>query len=143
MTVPAGFEGLHIFDISDLSDPVLVGSVETPCGSHTATGVPDLANDRLLIYNNSSSNSCPGIDIIEVPLGDPASAAYIRFEPASRRCHDTGVILGDAMLAACVGGDGYTMLDLSGSLTDPDFLYSTSVPGVSGGHGGGLDDDDL
>ncbi len=136
VAVPAGFEGLHIFDISDLSDPVLVGSVETDCGSHTATGVPDPANDRLLIYNSSGSGSCPGIDIIEVPLGDPASAAYIGFEPTSRSCHDTGVILGDAMLAACVGGDGFTMLDLSGSLTDPDFLYSTSIPGVSIGHAG-------
>ncbi len=44
--VPAGFEGVHIFDISNLEDPVLVGSVETACGSHTATGVPDVANDR-------------------------------------------------------------------------------------------------
>jgi hypothetical protein len=25
--VPTGFEGLHIFDISDLSDPELIGSV--------------------------------------------------------------------------------------------------------------------
>lgn len=45
--VPAGFEGLHIFDISDLADPELVGSVDLSsgaipgrCGSHTATGVP-------------------------------------------------------------------------------------------------------
>ena len=122
LAVPVGFEGLHIFDISDLSDPVLVGSVDLGsgaipgrCGSHTATGVPDLAEDRLLIYN--SGGGCDGIDIVEVPLGAPASAAYIRTEPAGRNCHDTSVILGDAMLAACVGGNGFTMLDLSGSLT--------------------------
>ena len=47
--------------------------------------MPDLRNDRLLIYSNSSANttfgspepgstpaSCAGIDIIEVPLDDPA-----------------------------------------------------------------------
>jgi hypothetical protein len=58
--------------------------VATPCGSHTATGVPDLANNRLLIYNSSSSGAvgCRGLDILEVPLDDPSTAAYLRFEPS-------------------------------------------------------------
>ncbi len=76
-----GFEGLHVFDVSDPLDPDLVASVETECGSHTASGVPDLANNRLLIYNSpSSGGNCSGIDIVEVPLDDPSSAAYLRFE---------------------------------------------------------------
>jgi hypothetical protein len=136
--VPAGFEGLHIFDISDLSDPVLVGSVDLACGSHTATGVPDLANNRLLIYNSPSSSSCPGIDIVEVPLDDPASSSFLRFEPGGRPCHDTGVILGDALLAACAGGDGFTTWSLDpadgGSLVDPMQINSTAVPTVTIGH---------
>ncbi len=134
--VPVGFEGLHIFDISNLNDPVLVGSVALPCGSHTATGVPDPANDRLLIYN-SSSGPCLGIDIVEVPLSNPAGAAYLRTEELEDRdCHDTAVILGDAMLAACAGDDGFAMWTLtgSGSLTDPDLLYEVSVPDVGIGH---------
>ena len=140
-TVPAGFEGLHVFDVSDVNDPLLVGSVDLStgavagrCGSHTATGVPDLANDRLLIYNNGGG--CDGIDIVEVPLDDPASAAYVRTESAGRDCHDTGVILGDAMMAACAGDDGFTVWTLtgSGSLVDPDLMYSQSIPGVSIGH---------
>ena len=136
--VPEGFEGVHVFDISNLENPVLVGSVETECGSHTATGVPDLDNDRLLIYNSPSSSSCPGIDFIEVPLSDPAGAKYLRFEAASRSCHDTAVILGDVMLAGCAGGDGFTMWSLAGSgtLENPDFLYSRPVPGVTIGHAG-------
>jgi hypothetical protein len=79
---PAGQEGVHVFDISDPADPVGLTFVATPCGSHTATGVPDLANGRLLVYNSSSSGAAPcrGIDIIEVPLDDPASASYLRFE---------------------------------------------------------------
>jgi hypothetical protein len=79
---PAGQEGVHIFDISNPANPVGLTFVRTPCGSHTASGVPDLANNRLLIYNSSSSGvaNCRGIDIIEVPLDDPASASYLRFE---------------------------------------------------------------
>jgi hypothetical protein len=80
--VGSGFEGVHVFDVSDPSDPDVVASIETECGSHTATGVPDLANDRLLVYNSPSSGACPGIDIIEVPLDDPGSASYLRFEPS-------------------------------------------------------------
>lgn len=132
------WEGLHVFDISDLTNPELVASVETQCGSHTATGVPDLANDRLLVYNSPSSGQCPGIDIVEVPLSDPASSSYLRFEPAGRSCHDTGVILGDAMLTGCAGGNGFTIWSMDpadgGSLEDPMLLYSQAVPGVSIGH---------
>ncbi len=142
-SVPTGFEGLHIFDISDLADPVLVGSVDLStnaifgrCGSHTATGVPDLDNDRLLVYNSGSG--CDGIDIVEVPLASPATAAYLRTESAGRNCHDTSVILGDAMLAACAGGNGVTVWSiggpLGGSLVNPDLLWSSAVDGVSVGH---------
>jgi hypothetical protein len=139
--VAPGFEGLHVFDISDLSDPVLVASVDLSngaitgrCGSHTATGVPDLANDRLLIYNSGAG--CEGFDIVEVPLSDPASAAFIRHEPAERDCHDIGVILGEAMLAGCAGDDGFSVWTLTGagSLENPDFLYSRSVDEVTIGH---------
>jgi hypothetical protein len=141
--VPQGWEGVHVFDVSDPADPDLVAAVETECGSHTATGVPDLANGRLLVYNNSSSGgACAGIDIIEVPLADPAAASLLRFEPAGRSCHDTGVILGEAMLAACagsVGGQpGYTVWSLGGtrggSLEDPEQLYSFNVSGTTTGH---------
>ncbi len=140
-TVPAGFEGLHIFDVSNLADPELVAAVDLSdgaiagrCGSHTATGVPDPANNRLLIYNNGSQ--CDGIDIVEVPLDDPASAVYLGTELAGRECHDTGVILGDAMMAACAGDGGFTVWTLTGpgSLEDPDVLYSRDIDGVGIGH---------
>lgn len=155
--VAEGFEGLHVFDVSNKADPVLIGSVdlsatalpEMPdrparCGSHTATGVPDPANERLLIYNSGSQ--CAGIDIVEVPLADPASAAFVRWEAADdpaegfgRHCHDTGVILGDALRAACAGDDGYTLWSLGGpmggTLEDPRFLYSNDVLGPFLGEG--------
>ncbi len=132
--VPAGFEGLHVFDISDLDDPVLIASVETECGSHTATLVPDLENNRLIIYNNVSGSPCNWIDIVEVPLDDPASASLIGIEPliglsSLRGCHDMTVILGDANLGVCAGGNAANVFDLGdnqfpgGSLEDPEFLY--------------------
>jgi len=81
---PPGQEGVHVFDISDPLNPVALTFVATPCGSHTATGVPDTANNRLLVYNSPSSGAvgCRGIDILEVPLDDPAAASYLRFEPS-------------------------------------------------------------
>jgi hypothetical protein len=134
--VPAGFQGLHVFDISDPQDPELEGAVATRCGSHTATAVPDKERERLLVYSSPSDDECPGIDIVEIPLDDAEDAAHLRFEPAGRPCHDTGVILGDAMLAACAGGDGYTMWHLSGpgSLLNPHEVQSVSIPGVTIGH---------
>ncbi len=138
--VPAGFEGLHIFDISNKKDPVLVGSVDLECGSHTATAVPDKKNGRLLVYNSGSSAACPGIDIVEIPLDDPASASFLRFEEAGEmiHCHDTGVILGKAMKAACAGGLGFSIWSLGGkdggSLEDPELIHTVHVPSVTIGH---------
>jgi hypothetical protein len=134
--VALGFEGLHIFDVSDLTNPELVGSVRLPCGSHTATAVPDPDNDRLLVYNSGSSNACRGIEIVEIPFADPSTASQINFVGLTRNCHDIGVILGSAMRAACAGGNGYALLDLSGSLDNPTPVYERQVAGVTIGHTG-------
>jgi hypothetical protein len=136
--VPVGFEGLHIFDISNEADPVLIGSVDLPLGSHTATLVPDLANNRLLVYNNASSANNPGIDIVQVPLDNPGGASLLRFEQAGRSCHDTAVFLGDVLKAVCAGGNGFTVFSLDpedgGSLTNPAEMYTQTVQGVTTGH---------
>jgi hypothetical protein len=279
---PAGQEGVHVFDISDPTAPVARSFVATPCGSHTASGIPDPANGRLLVYSSASSGAAPcrGIDLIEVPLNDLTAARYLRFvrsgdpsgsyvdiasgsaagtydatvaafgpepteagvsgdvalgqdgsntlegcgafvgfpegavalvqrgtcpftqkvynaqqagavgvivfnnapgaaitmggadaritipavmisrsdgeavrdglptvgtiasyptpENPDRPCHDTGVILGSANLAACAGGDGFTVWSMKasdgGSLDEPVVLYSESIPGVTIGH---------
>jgi hypothetical protein len=122
-----GEEGVHIIDISNPTEPDVIGFVDLLCGSHTETLVPDLANNRLLVYSNSSAgtflgggappdphqpDSCRGFDIVEVPLDDPGSASFVRFVPAGdpagnvethHPCHDTGVILGDTNLVGCAG----------------------------------------
>jgi hypothetical protein len=147
-SVPAGFEGLHVFDISNRADPVLVADIELSaraqadsfgCGSHTATAVPDPANGRLLVYNSSSTSpACDWIDIVSVPLANPAGAMFVRREPSMHTCHDIGVILGDVMKAACAGGTGFRVFSLGGaqggSLTDPLLLDHVEVPGVTIGH---------
>ena len=79
-TLGNGFEGLHIFDVSDHGNPELVASVDLKCGSHTATGVPDLRNRRLLVYSTPSNAACEGIDVVEVPISRPEESEALRFE---------------------------------------------------------------
>ncbi len=144
--VALGFEGLHLFDISDRTNPQLVAAVTMNaatlptrgCGSHTATLVPDIAAGALYVYNSASSGLCPGIDIVKIPLDNPSAAAFLHRVSTGRSCHDIGVILGDAMLAACAGGNGFTVLSLAGpsggTVENPVVLYSVAVPGVTIGH---------
>jgi hypothetical protein len=156
--VPApctGFEGIQIFDISNLSDIELIASVALDCGSHTHTVVPDLENDRVLIYNSVSGNTlqvnpgkygnrCPGPpfnreDIVEVPLSDPASASVLgSFDLGDHEgdpveiCHDFGVILGDVNKGACAG-HGISVFDLTDP-ANPVHLYTTTAPTVDRFH---------
>jgi hypothetical protein len=136
--VPPGFEGIHVFDITNKADPQLLTSVELPCGSHTATGVPDIENGRLLVYNQTSGGPCYFFDMVEVPLADPASARLIRQQPleGEHACHDSGVILGDVNLMACASGHMTNVFDIGenefegGSLTNPVLLYTVEEEGV-------------
>ena len=143
--LPPSFEGLNIFDISNPLDPDHIALVDLQCGSHTATGVPDLANNRLLIYNGSSSGQCEFVDIIEIPLNNPAGARVINSvstvpegEEDGHPCHDIGVVLGDAMRMGCAGGPGVSVFSMraedGGSLAAPELMHHVEVPGVSIGH---------
>ena len=74
--------------------------------------------------------SISGFDVIEIPLDDPASPSYVRFAAAPEHihCHDVGVILSDAMRAACAGGVGFAVWALDpDDLTDPQLLYTKDV----------------
>jgi hypothetical protein len=99
-SIDAGFEGIRIIDITNPSSPVFVKGVATDCGSYTHTIVPDLANNRVLLYVSSFPNSglsnvatsfgntCEQsggghdkISIVAVPLGAPATASVIAEVP--------------------------------------------------------------
>lgn len=131
--VQAGQEGLHVFDVSDPTAPVAETFIDLPCGSHTATGVPDPANDRLIVYSTPSSGACSGIDVIEIPFGDLSAASYHHFDAAGPNiaCHDTGVILGDVLKAACAGGQGFAVWSMAsedgGTLIDPALMYTKNM----------------
>lgn len=91
------FRGLRIFDISDISQPLQVGAVQTCRGSHTHSIVSADAN-RLIVYNSGTAGireeeelaGCIGertgdtrtalfsVDVIEIPVADPSKARIIK-----------------------------------------------------------------
>jgi PA domain/LVIVD repeat len=114
-------------------------NAEFGCGSHTATGVPDRRNDRLLVYNSpSAGGTCDFFEIVEVPLDDPEDAQVINRVNSVRSCHDIGVILGDVKKAACAGGEGARIFSLAradgASLENPVLKHQFAIPGVTIGH---------
>ena len=113
----ACFEGVRIFDLSDPANPVLIKGVYTDCGSHTHTVVPDLENERVLLYISSypsgtgprCQNPHAKISIVAVPLDAPETASVIA-QPVINAppyigvgCHDITVFLPfDIAAASCL-----------------------------------------
>ena len=101
--------------------------------------VPDLANNRLLVYVGSSSGTCRNFDIVEIPISNPAGARLLRQIPTENHpCHDIGIILGKAMKLGCAGGDSLGIYSLGGpdggSLEEPKMMHHI-LPGIpSAGH---------
>jgi hypothetical protein len=145
------FEGVRIFDISDVGNPTHVASVQTDCGSHTHTLVP--AGDRVYVYVSSYplGNAALGpecvraedggghglVSIIEVPLDDPEGATVSKYfldeetEPAVyplqnttftfTACHDISVFTGLGLAAAACMSEGQ-LWDISDP-ANPEFLW--------------------
>jgi hypothetical protein len=112
---PERFRGVRIFDVSHLDNPVQVAAVQTCRGSHTHTLVTDPADaTTLYVYNSGTSPSRAGeelagcvderdptnprtaywsIDVIEVPLAEPAQARLIG-SPRIFQDYETGRIDG-------------------------------------------------
>jgi hypothetical protein len=150
------FEGIHIFDISDPTNPVFVkqlrmsntgndpGAPAIGCGAHTATAVPDASRDNLYLYVGGSDTPCQGIDIVRIKISDPANATYVARAAAQRQCHDNNVIMGNVNLAMCAGGNGFSVFRFDpaldpaapGGIENPTLLYSRQVPGVGIAHSG-------
>jgi len=109
------FRGVRIFDISDITNPVQVGQVQTCRGSHTHTLVPFEQDDSVVyIYGNGTAGVRPeseleicsggdpednpdtalfSIDVIEVPLDAPQNAAIVN-RPRIFQDEETGEIAG-------------------------------------------------
>ncbi|SDG64464.1 LVIVD repeat-containing protein [Sinosporangium album] len=139
-TVKESWEGVKIFDISDVRNPRYVKSIETDCGSHTHTLVP--GKDRRTVYLYSSSYSPASrfpdcqpphdkISIVKVPVRAPEQAALIAApnifpdggnpgdgQPypygtsATTGCHDITVYPDKDLAAGACMGEG-VLLDIS------------------------------
>ncbi len=106
------FRGLRIFDISDITNPLQVGQVQTCRGSHTHSVVSQ-SDDALIVYNSGTSRirdeeelagcigDVPGddrtalfrIDVIEIPLSDPSKSRIVD-SPAVFADPETGRLAG-------------------------------------------------
>jgi hypothetical protein len=88
---PSSWEGVRIFDISDPTDPELVKSVRTDCGSHTHTLAP-AGRGSLFVYvssygltTTSVGPNCEQfhgkISVVHIPLNHPDKSKVVA-EPA-------------------------------------------------------------
>ncbi|MFF3372473.1 LVIVD repeat-containing protein [Streptomyces sp. NPDC002680] len=143
-TEKSSWEGMKIFDISDKANPKYVAAVETACGSHTHTLVPERKNVYIYVSSYSPSATFPdcqpphdGISIIKVPRKAPEKAAVVGFpvlfpgegpdgggNPGSPTnpgvskttgCHDITVLPSKDLAAGACMGDGILF-----SIKDPE-----------------------
>lgn len=153
---PDAFEGIRIFDISDMQDPEYVTAVRTDCGSHTHTLVPDDAGEVVYLYissygpNAAFPNCQPphdSISIVEVPLDDPASASVIAKPnlfpdggaPGTAGCHDMTVFPDEDLAAGACMGEG-VLVDISDP-TDPYVITSVRDANFAFWHSATFTDD--
>ncbi|WP_411070420.1 LVIVD repeat-containing protein [Streptomyces sp. cmx-4-25] len=85
-TVKESWEGMKIFDISDIANPKYVASVETACGSHTHTIVPQRKDVYIYVSSYGPNAAFPdcrpphdGISVIKVPRKAPQQARLVGF----------------------------------------------------------------
>ncbi|MCX4668987.1 hypothetical protein OG453_20315 [Streptomyces sp. NBC_01381] len=143
-TEKSSWEGMKVFDISDKANPKYVSAVETACGSHTHTLVPEKKNVYVYVSSYSPSATFPdcqpphdGISIIKVPRAAPQKAAVVDFpvlfpgegpdgggnpggptNPGVSKttgCHDITVLPSKDLAAGACMGDGILF-----SIKDPE-----------------------
>ena len=100
---PWARQGIRILDISDVRHPVQIGFVETDCGSHTHTIVPEegrrvsstTSRIRSVSLHTATCSvvSHRKVSIIKVPLDDPSKAKVEAFLDVSPEigCHDVTI----------------------------------------------------
>lgn len=143
-TEKSSWEGMKIFDISDKANPKYVAAVETACGSHTHTLVPERRYVYVYVSSYSPSATFPdcqpphdGISVIKVPRNAPEEAAVVNFpvlfpgegtdgggnpgaptNPGVAKttgCHDITVLPSKDLAAGACMGDGILF-----SIKDPE-----------------------
>ena len=148
------FRGLRIFDVSDWRNPRQVGQVQTCRGSHTHS-IVSADERRIVVYNSGTSSvrdekelagcfesggdntALFSIDVIEIPVGDPARARIVdrprvfardgeiaglwrggdhgdgtQITSVTNQCHDITVFPAKKIAAGACSGNGI-ILDIS------------------------------
>ena len=140
------FEGIRIFNMDNPAQPQFIKAVYTDCGSHTHTLIPDLANNRVLLYISSyPSGTGPRcqppfekISIVGVPL-DNIQAASVIAQPHidappyawGTGCHDITVFLPIHRAAASCQTQGQTL----GHHGPGESRHDPSAPSLHRRHG--------
>ncbi|GGY37869.1 LVIVD repeat-containing protein [Streptomyces djakartensis] len=143
-TEKSSWEGMKVFDISDKRNPRYVAAVETACGSHTHTLVPERRDIYVYVSSYSPNAAYPdcqpphdGISVIKVPRHAPEKAAVVGFpvlfpgegpdgggnpggptNPGVSKttgCHDITVLPSKDLAAGACMGDGILL-----SIKDPE-----------------------
>ncbi|WP_370017698.1 LVIVD repeat-containing protein [Planotetraspora sp. GP83] len=138
-SLETSWEGIRIFDISDVGNPRYVKAVRTECGSHTHALIPGPDIDYLYVSSPGpipdTANCGPPhemISIVEVPVNDPA-AARVAATPTLFQgrdagkfggCHDMTVYPEKKLAAGACYGDGI-LLDIADPLR-PKVLQQVS-----------------
>jgi hypothetical protein len=120
-TVKSSWEGIKIFDISDVANPKYIKSVETDCGSHTHSLIPGSKTDYLYVSSYSPSDTYPdckpphdSISIVAVPRKAPTTASVVATPNLfpdggytnTSGCHDITVNPARKIAAGACMGDG-------------------------------------
>ncbi|MEO3978311.1 hypothetical protein [Streptomyces sp. CAU 1734] len=135
-TIKSSWEGIKVFDISDKRAPKYVAAIETACGSHTNTIIPERLNIYVYVSSYFPSASFPdckpphdGISVIKVPRKHPEKARVVDFPilfpdggnpgaptnpgvTATSGCHDITVLPTKDLAAGACMGDG-VLFDIS------------------------------
>jgi hypothetical protein len=162
-TIKESWEGIRIFDISDKANPRYVTAVETDCGSHTHTAIPDRRHNRTIIYVSSYSPNAAfpdcqpphdKISIVEVPHAAPDQARVVA-EPvlfpdggfpgipgqtsATSGCHDITAYPAKRIAAGACMGQG-VLMDIS-DLLNPTVIDSVTDPNFAFWHSATFNND--
>jgi hypothetical protein len=122
--IKESWEGIKIFDISDVANPRYIKSVETDCGSHTHTVVPGGKSVYLYVSSYSPRAEFPdcqpphdSISIVDVPIAAPTTAKVVATPNLfpdggytnTTGCHDITAFPAKKIAAGACMGDGIIM----------------------------------
>jgi hypothetical protein len=162
------WDGIRVFDVSDPRNPEYVAAVQTRCGSHTHTVVPDPTSpDHVFVYvsaySRGASQRCTGrnpLQIVEIGFDDPSAAAIVgeldlfdestAFGPGDRvpggadtrsttGCHEITAYPAKGLAIAGCRGDGL-LLSIADPLS-PEVLQRIRDPNVAFWHSGIFNND--